>query len=100
MPEVTGRTVGWFDIFQEYLSTITGRRYHYRVQFSYTSRESHRLWATSATVSLTYRSRIGAMRAIKCAMFPGGIKHNPQFKNLPLNNGTLDVEPTCYLGWY
>ena len=83
--------------FRELLSSLTGRRYHYRASLTYKNPQGGRVQAITMDVILTHPSFITEHRQMKRVLAPELIK---RMSKQCLCNGVIQLEPMAYLGWF
>ena len=81
----------------KWFNTKTNRRYWYRVKFIYKNKQGVVVWDVTSNRGLTKRKYITNHKLLAKSM---NISELAKQHNLPLCNGTLDVEPICYLGYF
>lgn len=72
------------------------RRHYYRVKFSYKSMYGNQ-WQITNTVIIRHQRLIEDHRQVKRIML-ADIRDVAEKNKLRLDNGTIQMEPICYLG--
>ena len=81
-------------------NALTGYRFWYRIRQQYIDKHGTRTFNITSDIGLYDREDICNHRKLKCAIGPIHTMLNHNKSKQDLHNGTIKLEPTCYLGHF